>query len=98
MVPCTPASEEMFTIEPGRASPALARAIIRSEEHTSELQSLMRHSSAVFFLKTINWHNAKTKYSTDHRHHTQSTFRTKQGQETLHSTKYSQSLYDPCKS
>src|SRR3546814_10344757 len=27
------------------------RAVSRSEEHTSELQSLMRHSSAVFCLK-----------------------------------------------
>src|SRR3546814_8482094 len=29
---------------------------IRSEEHTSELQSLMRNSSAVFCLKTNNHH------------------------------------------
>src|SRR3546814_10604692 len=31
---------------------AVARDIARSEEHTSELQSLMRHSYAVFCLKT----------------------------------------------
>src|SRR3546814_8507220 len=30
---------------------------VRSEEHTSELQSLMRISSAVFCLKTKNKHN-----------------------------------------
>src|SRR3546814_5257797 len=29
-------------------------SILRSEEHTSELQSLMRNSYAVFFLKKIN--------------------------------------------
>src|SRR3546814_5704686 len=31
----------------------VARAELRSEEHTSELQSLMRNSSAVFCLKKI---------------------------------------------
>src|SRR3546814_10488035 len=34
-----------------RASPSAARATRRSEEHTSELQSLMRNSYAVFCLK-----------------------------------------------
>src|SRR3546814_3149594 len=34
---------------------------IRSEEHTSELQSLMRISYAVFCLKKKN-HNTKTQY------------------------------------
>src|SRR3546814_2176047 len=34
----------------------LAPAIIRSEEHTSELQSLMRISYAVFCLKTTTQH------------------------------------------
>src|SRR3546814_2358334 len=34
-----------------RAAPALARHQARSEEHTSELQSLMRTSYAVFCLK-----------------------------------------------
>src|SRR3546814_10100025 len=33
------------------------RAAIRSEEHTSELQSLMRSSYAVFCLKKKNIHN-----------------------------------------
>src|SRR3546814_10558058 len=31
-------------------------ALVRSEEHTSELQSLMRNSSAVFCLKKKNHH------------------------------------------
>src|SRR3546814_9410187 len=34
---------------------------IRSEEHTSELQSLMRSSYAVFCLKKINKNENKTK-------------------------------------
>src|SRR3546814_10292305 len=33
----------------------------RSEEHTSELQSLMRHSYAVFCLKKKNTYNTVTK-------------------------------------
>src|SRR3546814_5424991 len=35
--------------------------VTRSEEHTSELQSLMRLSYAVFCLKKKNQHNATTK-------------------------------------
>src|SRR3546814_6798439 len=38
----------------GSTGPALA--VVRSEEHTSELQSLMRISYAVFCLKTTNTH------------------------------------------
>src|SRR3546814_7719154 len=34
-------------------------ALLRSEEHTSELQSLMRISYAVFFLKKKNNHNKR---------------------------------------
>src|SRR3546814_1303619 len=37
---------------------------IRSEEHTSELQSLMRISYAVFCLKKHNYTNNKRYYST----------------------------------
>src|SRR3546814_1547382 len=37
----------------------------RSEEHTSELQSLMRNSSAVFCLKKKNTTNHKTNNSTN---------------------------------
>src|SRR3546814_4327824 len=40
----------------------------RSEEHTSELQSLMRSSYAVFCLKKQKEEN--NKYSTDNRHET----------------------------
>src|SRR3546814_5763563 len=43
----------------GRA--AAARIHDRSEEHTSELQSLMRISYAVFCLKKKNIHNEMTK-------------------------------------
>src|SRR3546814_3138918 len=39
---------------------ALANRQKRSEEHTSELQSLMRISYAVFCLKKKNAHNKKT--------------------------------------
>src|SRR3546814_7804630 len=35
----------------GTSAPELVTTIIRSEEHTSELQSLMRNSYAVFCLK-----------------------------------------------
>src|SRR3546814_5755407 len=38
-------------LEKGKLKGALARAFKRSEEHTSELQSLMRISYAVFCLK-----------------------------------------------
>src|SRR3546814_3497171 len=41
--------------------PAIARCRLRSEEHTSELQSLMRISYAVFCLK-------KTKILNQHKH------------------------------
>src|SRR3546814_9871622 len=40
---------------------ALAQGSHRSEEHTSELQSLMRISYAVFCLKQKNQHNNKHK-------------------------------------
>src|SRR3546814_6822773 len=39
------------------------RALLRSEEHTSELQSLMRISYAVFCLKKKNKYNNTTKTS-----------------------------------
>src|SRR3546814_4090523 len=37
----------------------------RSEEHTSELQSLMRSSYAVFCLKKKNYHPTNTQSNTD---------------------------------
>src|SRR3546814_16062257 len=48
--------------------PAADRSrFVRSEEHTSELQSLMRISYAVFCLKKTNPH---THYTTSTNHHT----------------------------
>src|SRR3546814_1668941 len=41
-------------------------AVARSEEHTSELQSLMRISYAVFCLKNKNENNQKTNMITTH--------------------------------
>src|SRR3546814_9248793 len=43
------------------------QVLARSEEHTSELQSLMRNSYAVFCLKkkTIHFLNKKTKHNVD---------------------------------
>src|SRR3546814_8621773 len=38
-------------------------AVVRSEEHTSELQSLMRISYAVFCLKKKKHHNINTQYT-----------------------------------
>src|SRR3546814_2107477 len=51
------ASDATTTIEPAplaRMTGRTARLITRSEEHTSELQSLMRISYAVFCLKKKN--------------------------------------------
>src|SRR3546814_3164993 len=53
---CWPASAP----EPSQASQAIevgTRILARSEEHTSELQSLMRISYAVFCLKKKNYYN-----------------------------------------
>src|SRR3546814_1922733 len=43
--------EQATLIGDGRRVPAMQAALARSEEHTSELQSLMRTAYAVFFLK-----------------------------------------------
>src|SRR3546814_1506162 len=43
----------------GHSAPGLARTAWRSEEHTSELQSLMRISYAVFCLKKKTTHTNK---------------------------------------
>src|SRR3546814_8621733 len=56
----------MQLLQPGLGFRELAERSWRSEEHTSELQSLMRNSYAVFCLKkkthktTTNTHNQKT--------------------------------------
>src|SRR3546814_5245744 len=50
--------------QPATISAAPARVVGRSEEHTSELQSLMRISYAVFCLKK------KTKRNYKHKSHT----------------------------
>src|SRR3546814_5747393 len=46
-------------IDVSRDLGALVKALTRSEEHTSELQSLMRISYAVFCLKKKKMHTAK---------------------------------------
>src|SRR3546814_3614663 len=51
----------------------LQRAARRSEEHTSELQSLMRISYAVFCLKKKNIHRTKRKPDADYRDRRQET-------------------------
>src|SRR3546814_3109530 len=45
------AARQNFTTMPCSGTPTADAAIKRSEEHTSELQSLMRNSYAVFCLK-----------------------------------------------
>src|SRR3546814_3721800 len=49
------------------SSPNSAVAELRSEEHTSELQSLMRISYAVFCLKKKKINNEKKMEKTDHK-------------------------------
>src|SRR3546814_10752173 len=47
-------SGRRFPVAPRRRPPVVARGASRSEEHTSELQSLMRISYAVFCLEKKN--------------------------------------------
>src|SRR3546814_2845808 len=47
---------QVEALNPDRAMPLIARRAFRSEEHTSELQSLMRISYAVFCLKKNSAH------------------------------------------
>src|SRR3546814_3222089 len=49
----------------------IARVVLRSEEHTSELQSLMRISYAVFCLKKKNTHITYTNSGSTTNHHSQ---------------------------
>src|SRR3546814_6711902 len=59
-----------ITLEEGtlRDFIALLARNYRSEEHTSELQSLLRISYAVFCLKTTKHNNNKTIYYTNYIH------------------------------
>src|SRR3546814_7754975 len=50
--PVVPWPEHLFVVDPA----VILTAVERSEEHTSELQSLMRISYAVFCLKKNNKH------------------------------------------
>src|SRR3546814_2842022 len=52
--------DRVAALEAEAATIAAARMLGRSEEHTSELQSLMRSSYAVFCLKTKNKTQART--------------------------------------
>src|SRR3546814_7948848 len=54
--------EGMLTLEPEILQAMVAGDRRRSEEHTSELQSLMRISYAVFCLKKKNHNNNKNNY------------------------------------
>src|SRR3546814_10596808 len=51
------------------ASPCPACAVRRSEEHTSELQSLMRHSYAVFCLTKKKQKKLKSRTSKQKKNH-----------------------------
>src|SRR3546814_10880255 len=50
---------ERETLGYGIGRPHVSRRLLRSEEHTSELQSLMRISYAVFCLNKKNTHTTK---------------------------------------
>src|SRR3546814_1348963 len=62
----------------------------RSEEHTSELQSLMRNSYAVFFLKKKKYTHTKILINDIKQHTKQNKFITKSHNKSLkyHSTSY----------
>src|SRR3546814_6782636 len=63
------ASSQGASQPPSSTSAAMADRT-RSEEHTSELQSLMRISYAVFCLKTKTHNNMYTKLHTHNTHNT----------------------------
>src|SRR3546814_10580050 len=66
-VQCAPPCRSPHRLEEVRLPLRPARRADRSEEHTSELQSLMRISYAVFCLKTKNNKMTTVKDSTDKR-------------------------------
>src|SRR3546814_9291641 len=64
-------TRRMFSVRSSGEKPRLAlrpRRTLRSEEHTSELQSLMRISYAVFCLKKKK-KTTKSKYEIKHKKH-----------------------------
>src|SRR3546814_5388625 len=62
----TSVTDTSTLVRPSAASPTLTLFRLRSEEHTSELQSLMRISYAVFCLKQKITININTLVSTDY--------------------------------
>src|SRR3546814_6336385 len=86
-VPCGPRCTSMRSISPSSLRPMPERerytpSMNRSEEHTSELQSLMRISYAVFCLKKKNKRHNKNNV---HSHH----YHTKQTQDNTNSYHHS---------
>src|SRR3546814_5871582 len=72
-IECTPPHRGRARPAPRRRGHARSqRGADRSEEHTSELQSLMRNSYAVFCLKKKNTHSAYIQLQNSHRHNTHS--------------------------
>src|SRR3546814_10203362 len=61
----TPTSFEVLNVTPSASICTQRRLIRRSEEHTSELQSLMRISYAVFCLKKKKKQHKDTKVQRD---------------------------------
>src|SRR3546814_3701928 len=70
---CTPdfdfrSSASFISSNEGEMPDVLNRSLMRSEEHTSELQSLMRISYAVFCLNKKNINNMNYRIDTLHTH------------------------------
>src|SRR3546814_2694697 len=59
-----------FTLDLDALPASIDRIVFRSEEHTSELQSLMRISYAVFCLKKQKTNQSYTSNQTDHVYNT----------------------------
>src|SRR3546814_12635339 len=55
--PAWPSTSSVVIVDCVEVTPPAGLSTVRSEEHTSELQSLMRISYAVFCLKKKNTHN-----------------------------------------
>src|SRR3546814_5924508 len=65
-----PASSAVPSWSPAATRRGVGSQSLRSEEHTSELQSLMRISYAVFCLKKKNIINTHTHQNADSQNHT----------------------------